>query len=150
MTVNRSFNENTQGKATVSNRLLRVIGIVALAAFEFGCSTKDFGADSLSPNSGSLTGGDSITIFGGGFRSDVGMAVYFGAVRAENVVVRDAETISVTIPPAKAEGKVDLRIVTDDGKEILLKQAFEYVNKTTGGSETKEVQSIDQRKNLRE
>jgi len=146
--VNRSFIEKTQGKATVSNRLLRVICIVSLIAVVAGCS-KEYGVESIAPNTGALTGGDSVVINGGGFRQDVGISVYFGAVKAENVVVRSAEAIAVTIPPAKAEGAVDLRIVTDDGKELLLKQAFTYVNKT-GGTETKEVQSIDQRKDLRE
>ena len=129
-------------------RLLRVIWLVTLAAAVFGCS-KEYGVESISPATGALTGGDSVTINGGGFRQDVGISVFFGAVRAENVVVRSAEAISVVIPPAKDEGKVDIRIVTDDGKELLLKQAFTYVNKTSG-NETKEVQSIDQRKDLRE
>lgn len=123
--------------------------LVALAAAALGCE-KDPGVESLSPATGALTGGDTVQISGGGFRQDVGIAVYFGAVRAENVVVRSSELISVSTPPAKNEGVVDLRIVTDDGKELLLKQAFTYVNKTSGPAETKQLQSIDQAKDLRE
>jgi hypothetical protein len=137
-----------QRGGTTVNRLLRIVWSVALAVAVWGCGSKDFGIESVSPNTGSLTGGDSIQVFGGGFSRDVGMTVYFGSVKAENVVVRSESMISVSVPPSSKEGKVDIRIVTDDGKELLLKQAFAYVNKT--GGETKELQSIDQRKDLRE
>jgi hypothetical protein len=149
-TVNRSFVVNTRNKQTVSNKLLRVIGIVAMTIVAYGCGSSEFGAESVSPNTGSLTGGDTVQVFGGGFRQDVGMSVYFGAVKAENVVVNSSELITVSTPPAKVEGKVNLRIVTDDGKELLLKDAFAYVNKAGGANETKEIKSFDQRKDLRE
>jgi len=148
-TVNRSFVVNAQDKPTVSNKLLRAILIVAMTIAFYGCGSGEFGADSVTPNSGSLTGGDTVQIFGGGFRQDVGMSVYFGSIKAENVVVNSSTLISVSTPPAKVEGKVSLRIVTDDGKELLLKDAFEYVNKT-GNNDTKEIKSFDQRKDLRE
>jgi hypothetical protein len=124
-----------------------MVGVVALIAFVCGCE-KEFGAESVLPTTGILTGGETVTISGGGFRRDIGMTVYFGSLKAENVMVRSAETIVVTTPPAKNEGKVDIRIITDDGRELLLKQSFHYLNK--GAPAAKELESLDQRKNLRE
>jgi hypothetical protein len=128
------------------NRILQMVGLVALIAFFCGCE-KEFGADAVLPTSGILTGGETVTISGGGFRRDVGMTVYFGTMKADNVMVRSAEAIVVSTPPAQKEGKVDVRIITDDGKELLLKQAFQYLNK--GAPAAKEIESLDQRKNLR-
>jgi hypothetical protein len=141
-----SFATNQRGGGTV-NRILRIVGVVALIAFACGCE-KEFGANGVLPGSGILTGGETVTISGGGFRRDVGMTVYFGTMKADNVMVRSAEAIVVTTPPAKVESKVDIRIITDDGKELLLKQAFQYLNK--GAPAAKELESLDQRKNLRE
>ena len=124
-----------------------MVGVVALIAFVCGCE-KEFGAESVFPSTGILTGGETVTISGGGFRRDIGMTVYFGSLKAENVMVRSAETIVVSTPPAKNEGKVDIRIITDDGRELLLKQAFHYLNKNAPAA--KELESLDQRKNLRE
>jgi len=128
-------------------RILRVMCVVLSVAVVGGCE-KEFGADSVLPVSGILTGGEAVTIGGGGFRRDVGMTVYFGTMKADNVMVRSAEAIVVTTPPSKREGKVDVRIVTDDGRELLLKQAFQYLSK--GTPQAKEIESLDQRKNLRE
>ena len=127
-------------------RILRVMCVVLSVAVIWGCE-KEFGAESVLPVTGILTGGETVTINGGGFRRDVGMTVYFGTFKADNVMVRSAEAIVVTTPPAKREGKVDIRIITDDGRELLLKQAFQYLNK--GTPEAKELESLDQRKNLR-
>jgi hypothetical protein len=124
-----------------------MVGVVALIAFVCGCE-KEFGAESVLPNTGILTGGETVTISGGGFRRDIGMTVYFGTLKADNVMVRSAEAIVVSTPPAKNEGKVDIRIITDDGRELLLKQAFQYLNKAAPAA--KELESLDQRKNLRE
>jgi hypothetical protein len=128
-------------------RILRVVCVVLTVAVAWGCE-KEFGADGVLPGTGIMTGGETVTISGGGFRRDVGMTVYFGTAKADNVMVRSAEAIVVSTPPAKREGKVDIRIVTDDGRELLLKQAFQYMNK--GAPEAKQLESLDQRKNLRE
>jgi hypothetical protein len=128
-------------------RILRVMCVVLTVAVAWGCE-KEFGADGVLPGTGIMTGGETVTISGGGFRRDVGMTVYFGTAKADNVMVRSAEAIVVSTPPAKREGKVDIRLVTDDGRELLLKQAFQYMNK--GAPEAKQLESLDQRKNLRE
>jgi hypothetical protein len=124
-----------------------MVGVVALFVFVCGCE-KEFGADSVLPSTGILTGGETVTISGGGFRRDIGMTVYFGTLKADNVMVRSAEAIVVATPPSKNEGKVDIRIITDDGKELLLKQAFQYLSKGTPAA--KEIESLDQRKDLRD
>ena len=129
------------------NRILQVVGVAAVIALLCGCE-KEFGAESIVPATGILTGGETITISGGGFQRDIGMTVYFGTLKADNVMVRSAEAIVVSSPPSKTEGKVDVRIITDDGRELLLKQAFQYLNK--GAPAAKELESLDQRKNLRE
>jgi len=129
------------------DRLLRIVGIVALLVLACGCA-KEFGVEGINPAVGILTGGETVNIMGGGFPRDTGITVYFGNAKADNVIVRSEEQISVSTPPAKVEQKVDIRIIMDDGRELLLKQAFEYVNKAKG--EVKELNSIDQRKNVLE
>ena len=62
-------------------------------AFEFISNPKITG---LEPSSGSVLGGETITIQGSGFLQ--GANVYFGTKRASNVDVRTDSLISVTAP----------------------------------------------------
>ena len=64
----------------------------------------------ISPPSGTAAGGDTVTIYGGGFTDAT--AVYFGGVSATMTVNTDTE-ITATSPPGT--GTVDVTVVTPAG-----------------------------------
>ena len=67
---------------------------------------------SLSPNSGGIAGGTSVTITGTNFTGAT--AVTFGGTAATNVIVVNATTITATTP-AHAAGSVDVAVTTPGG-----------------------------------
>ena len=80
---------------------------------------------SISPNSGFVTGGDTVTIQGTMFfretkiffgTKEVGIAYYFGPTK-----------VNVVVPSAEAPGTVDVKVVNPDGKEVLLPGAYTYI-----------------------
>jgi hypothetical protein len=75
----------------------------------------------------------------------MGITVYFGSTKADNVVVRDSGKLTVTSPSNEEPGKVDVRIITDDGKEFVLREAFQYVRKGA-----MDIRDLGQRKSLRD
>lgn len=79
--------------------------------------------DSLTPSSGSTTGGTVVTITGTGFQSTTN--VTFGGVTASFGVI-NSTTIS-TITPTNSAGAVDVVITTSAGS-VTLTSAFTYVN----------------------
>ena len=83
-------------------------------AFEFISNPKITG---LEPSSGSVLGGETITIQGSGFLQ--GANVYFGTKRASNVDVRTDSLISVTAPSYENPGEVDVRVVNPDSGEAV-------------------------------
>src|SRR5690606_17553061 len=74
---------------------------------------------------GSITGGDSVTINGSGFNEST--EVYFGDSLAETSFI-DSTSLSATVPPAVANGAVDIRVV-NGSQEAILSDGFIY----TGG-----------------
>jgi hypothetical protein len=107
-----------------------LVAILALAAqISFACK-QEFGVREVSPAVGNIGGGESVTINGSGFDLSMGVSVYFGNNKADNVVVNNSEKITVTTPSSNKETQVDIRISTDDGKEYVLPKAFRYVKKS--------------------
>lgn len=84
-------------------------------------------------------------ILGSGFDPNIGFSVYFGAEKAENVVVSSSNKLTVTTPSSAEAKSVDVRIATDDGKEYLLKDAFRYVAKSG-----MDIRDLGTRKSLRD
>ena len=122
-----------------------LVAILALAALlTIGCK-QEFGIRDVSPPVGNIGGGESVSINGSGFDSSMGIAVYFGNSKAENVVVNNSEKITVTTPSSKKVTQVDIRISTDDGKEYMLRKAFRYVRKSN-----MDLSDLGQRKSTRE
>ena len=109
-----------------------------------GCN-KDFGIRDVSPEVGVLAGGEPVEILGSGFDPNIGFSVYFGAEKAENVVVSSSNKLTVTTPSSAEAKSVDVRIATDDGKEYLLKDAFRYVAKSG-----MDIRDLGTRKSLRD
>jgi hypothetical protein len=66
----------------------------------------------ISPDTGPLAGGATITIVGSGFT--LGSTVAFGAVPATSVVLRSSTALTVTAPPG-ADGSVDVTVTTARG-----------------------------------
>lgn len=76
---------------------------------------------SLTPASGPLTGGQSVTITGTGFSSVT--TVSFGGLPGTNVQVLNDRTLTATTP-VHAEGKVD--VVVGDGSTAALSASYTY------------------------
>lgn len=125
-------------------RVLAVFGAIAIICTLLACDS-GFSVRRCSPAVGVLAGGEPIDILGSGFSTGMGITVYFGSTKADNVVVRDSGKLTVTSPSNEEPGKVDVRIITDDGKEFLLKEAFQYVRKGA-----MDIRDLGQRKSLRD
>jgi hypothetical protein len=82
---------------------------------------------SLSQTSGSILGGDQITITG---TTLAGLTqVYFGTTPATAFQVIDPTTLMVTVPPATAVGPVDVTVQNSNGASPLLdSDVFTYTS----------------------
>lgn len=102
-----------------------IICAMTLICVLCGCEEK-FGIVKVNPTIGTLAGGEPIDIIGSGFSADMGFSIYFGPKKVDNVVVKDSKTLRVMSPAADEPGKIDVMVTTDDGKEFVIKQAFNY------------------------
>jgi hypothetical protein len=82
---------------------------------------------SVSPNTGTTSGGTAVTISGSNFQS--GATVAFGARNATNVNVVNATTITATTPlgPPTQQLTVDVKVTNPDNKSATLTGGFTYV-----------------------
>ncbi|MEM6368180.1 MAG: IPT/TIG domain-containing protein [Myxococcota bacterium] len=78
--------------------------------------------DRVRPTSGSVEGGDFVTLRGTNFEAPA--RVFFGEFEATQVTLLDAFAVEV-LSPAQAEGVVDVRIEMPNG-EAVLEDAFTY------------------------
>ena len=78
---------------------------------------------SLSSNSGTIVGNDSITITGTGFK--VGAKVFLGNISASIVSITDTE-IKIKTPPSSIVGLVSVKVVNPDQQEFILNDGFTY------------------------
>ena len=78
---------------------------------------------SMSPNSGTASGGTGVTITGTGFQA--GATVSLGGTAATGVTVVSGTSITATTPPGVA-GTVDVVVTNDDTQSGTLKQGFTY------------------------
>ena len=77
----------------------------------------------ISPNSGSTTGGTSVTISGGSFVASATVSI--GGVAASNVNVSSSTTITATTG-AHAAGTVNVLVTNPDGQSATLTNGFTY------------------------
>lgn len=83
----------------------------------------------ISPNSGSLAGGNTVTITGTNFVQ--GLLVFFGGQLASNIQVLSSTTILVTVPPvANSAGVVDVVVQNPDGQKSILNSGYTYLGNT--------------------
>lgn len=78
----------------------------------------------VSPNSGSVNGGDRVVVAGAGFQSDA--TVMFGGVAARDITVASSTEIDATTP-AHAAGVVDVMVTAPGAPSATLNGVFTYV-----------------------
>ena len=98
--------------------------VLALAA----CESEELSITNIAPGSGVIAGNEPVKINGTGFRQGMGIDVYFGNQKSPAVVVEGSNLIVATTPEASKAGIVDIRIQTDQGNNIILRNAFRYVD----------------------
>ncbi|REK67823.1 MAG: VWA domain-containing protein [Brevibacillus sp.] len=77
----------------------------------------------ITPNSGLITGGDTVNIDGNNFSN--GAKVYFGNTEAQ-VTFYSGVRLKVKSPAASQPGPVDVKVVNTDGQEVTLSNGFTY------------------------
>jgi predicted enzyme related to lactoylglutathione lyase len=80
--------------------------------------------ETVGPNKGSVDGGTEVSIGGKNFASDA--TVHFGGKPATHVKFVDASTIEAKTPPGNNGEMVDVVVKNPDGKEAVVKRAFQY------------------------
>jgi hypothetical protein len=88
-----------------------------------GASTPAFTVNSISPNSGTVSGGTSVTITGTGFLP--GATVAFGGTTGTNLAVPNGSTINVTTP-SHAAGTVNVVVTNGIAQSGTLTNAYTY------------------------
>jgi IPT/TIG domain len=78
----------------------------------------------VSPSSGSVSGGTSVTIAGDHFES--GAAVSFGSSAGTNVNVVSSTVVTATTPAAAATGPVNVAVNNPDGTAVTAPSAYTY------------------------
>jgi Concanavalin A-like lectin/glucanases superfamily/Domain of unknown function DUF11/IPT/TIG domain/Ig-like domain CHU_C associated/G8 domain len=78
---------------------------------------------SVSPNTGSIGGGQTVTITGSGFHA--GAAVFFGTAAASGVTVNSTNQITCTTP-AHAAGTVNVTVTHNDSADATLTNGYTF------------------------
>lgn len=120
-------------------RALRAVLMASLlvsAAGATGCKKEGVFFQSINPASGRPSGGEEVRIRGHGFRALGGLEVRLGPKAAQNVGIQDDETIVLTTPESRESDRghpIDVYILTNEGRSIVLRGAFTYRRATEGG-----------------
>jgi hypothetical protein len=110
--------------------------LVSAASATTGCKKEGVFFQSINPASGRPSGGEEVRIRGHGFRALGGLEVRIGPKAAQNVGIADDETIVLTTPEAREADRghpIDVYILTNEGRSIVLRGAFTYRRATEGG-----------------
>ncbi|MBN2344486.1 MAG: IPT/TIG domain-containing protein [Deltaproteobacteria bacterium] len=124
-----------------------ILGFIVLTLSLFGCD-KPLGVKDISPKTGNLGGGEPLEIIGSGFHNNMGISVYIGGNKVDNVSIQGTEKLIVSTPPGNAPGPVDIRITFDNGDDdFLISGGFTYVKESGGAMD---IRAIGTRKSQRE
>ncbi|MBN2530951.1 MAG: IPT/TIG domain-containing protein [Deltaproteobacteria bacterium] len=124
-----------------------IIGIMVLAIALFGCD-KSLAVKDISPKTGNVAGGEPLEIIGTGFNNNMGISVYVGGNKADNVSIQGSEKLIISTPPGNEPGPVDVRITFDNGTDdFIISGGFTYVKESAGAMDIRELGS---RKSQRE
>lgn len=112
-----------------------------------GCE-KPLGVKTVSPKTGNVAGGEPLEIIGSGFHNNMGISVYVGGNKADNVSIQGTEKLIINTPPGNDVGPVDIRITFDNGDDdFLISGGFTYIKETGGAMD---IRAIGARKSQRE
>ena len=103
--------------------LLILLGAVAAS----GCDSGELSVREIVPGTGVVTGNKPVKIEGSGFRQGMGIDVYFNNDKSPAVVVEGNSRLLVTTPTTKNTGHVDIRLVTDQGDNLIIRNGFRFV-----------------------
>jgi hypothetical protein len=116
------------GKHARASILTLLIGSMALVACGAPTPPPTTGGTvtvtSITPNTGLVTGGTSVTVAGSGF--GVGPTVTFGGTAASGVAVNSSVSLTATVP-ARTAGAVDVVVANTDGSNATLANGYTYV-----------------------
>ncbi len=105
----------------LDRRLTFALGLVA--ALGLGCSS-GVKVTSVTPENGTVAGGEDILIKGQGFKA--GVQVKFCRAEAKNVILLGDNQIKAT-SPANSKGSCDVTLTFDDGRAYKVANAFNYM-----------------------
>jgi hypothetical protein len=127
------FNSATQLQATTPAHAQGTVDVIVRnpdsqsATVSGGFTYQPVPAPGVSPASGTIDGGTSVTITGTGFQPGVpGTTVTFGGVAGTGVNVLSSTKIQVTTP-AHAAGAVDVKVTNPDSQSLTLPGGYTYV-----------------------
>ncbi|WP_353063325.1 IPT/TIG domain-containing protein [Tunturibacter psychrotolerans] len=123
-TITATTPAGSAGAVTVTVTVNGQSGSLA-GAFTYAASPT---VSSVSPNSGSTSGGTAVTIMGTNFVA--GAAVTFGSAAATSVTVVNSTTITATTP-AGTTGAATVTVTNSSGQSGSLASAFTYIVKPT-------------------
>ncbi|HEY0706078.1 MAG TPA: IPT/TIG domain-containing protein [Polyangia bacterium] len=108
-------------------RLLSLLGLTLLVGSSISCDKGGpLRVDKVEPEQGLVSGGDLVTIKGGGFQpGKTQVEIRFGRVRAEQVSIASTDKITVVTPPGD-RGPVDVTLMFDDGTKFKIPEGFRY------------------------
>ena len=121
-----------------------IVMAIFLVCLVSGCE-KELGVREVVPPNGVLSGGEPVDILVSGFAPGMGVTVYFGNSKAENVVVSGTDKLTISTPSAQEPKTVDVRIILDSGQEFVIKDGFRYFAK---GS--LDIRDLGRRKSMRD
>ena len=103
-------------------RLSFALGIIAVLGL-LGCGS-GVKVTSVSPENGTVAGGEDILIKGEGFKA--GVNVKFCRAEAKNVILLGDTQIKAT-SPANQKGTCEITLTFDDGRAYKVANAFHYM-----------------------
>ncbi|WP_435925839.1 IPT/TIG domain-containing protein [Paenibacillus sp. DYY-L-2] len=79
----------------------------------------------ITPSSGPMAGGETVSISGQYFLD--GVKVKFGDQFSPKVIFRSANTLNVTVPKALSEGPVDVTVENPDQRSVTVADGYTYI-----------------------
>jgi hypothetical protein len=108
-------------------RMILLMMLACLAGLQAASCSRELSLKEVVPAGGIMSGGETVAIVGSGFKAGQGVIVYFGSRRAPHAYIEGNSKVVVTTPAYEESTLVDVRVVTDEGKERILTKAFMYV-----------------------
>ena len=109
-------------------RLASSLGVVAFCLAAACGGGGGLSVTGVKPNKGPYNGGDTTTIEGSGFSATAGVTLYFGDKKAKDYRVESEEKITVRPPANMICSVVDIKLVFDDARSIVVPKAYTYID----------------------